>query len=502
MRIAAVALRSLRVDLARALVPKGPLAIVVARPDGAVQKDTDLLGNTRLDEVSACARALGVRAGQTVAAARAKCAELSVRVVAMDSVNAALARVAEAALAFGATTAFDAATDVVFADTTGCAHLYGGEAELARTFEARVLAMGHACRVAVAEGPRVASAIARFARMEGRALVVPPGKNAAAMRAMPLRALPLDDDTIRWLTDVGIRNVGALQTLPRRSLGVRLGARVSEIMQLVDGDDRAPLVPYRPPAVPEERADLEYGVTSTEGLVFVLKTLADRMAARLSGRGMGAVKLDVELSLDRALLDETADGDPRDTVSIVLPSPIARAGDLLAVLRTRIERHTLRAPALAVTLRAPELARADGRALDLFDAIPKAETTLPRLLAELSAEIGDAQVGVLELRDTWIPEERSRLVRCHVPGHTSQKPPAFGSWSAPEPSRWLASPRDAAPEELARTGRVARLEAVEWWRRGIVAREIVAAWLEHDGAIGWIEIDRASGTKRVRGFLD
>jgi protein ImuB len=498
MRIAAAALLSLRIDLARALVPQGPLAIVVARPGGAVQKDTDLLGNTKLDEVSSDARARGVRAGQTVAAARAKCAELSVRVVAMDAVNDALARVAEAALAFGATTGFDAASDVVFVDTTGCAHLYGGEKELARALAVRVCAMGHACRVAVAEGPRIAAAIARFARGDrDAAIAIAPGQDAEAIRSLPTFALPLDDETIRWLGDVGVRTIGALQALPKKSLGVRLGARAHEIMQLVRGDDRAPLVPYRPPPVPEERVDLEYGVETTEGLVFVLKTLADRMAARLTGRGMGAVRLEIVLSLDRALTHE----EPRDEVAVVLPSPIARASDLLSVLRTRIERHALRAPALAVTLRAPELARAAGRALDLFEAVPKAETTLPRLLAELAAEIGESNVGVLEVRDTWIPEERSRLVPCRA----SAAPPPFASWSAPEPSRWLSSPRAVTTAELARESpsrRVARLEAVEWWRRGLVAREIAATWLEVDGAIAWIEIDRAAGTQRVQAFFD
>src|SRR4051812_244802 len=110
MRFAAVYLPWLRVELARARMPLAekstPLAIVIARPGGAVKDERSLLGNTRLDEVSPEAHALGVRVGQTIAAARAKTAELRVRVVAMDAVTEALARVAEAGLLFGATTSF------------------------------------------------------------------------------------------------------------------------------------------------------------------------------------------------------------------------------------------------------------------------------------------------------------------------------------------------------------------------------------------------------------
>src|SRR5580698_3833470 len=138
------------------------LAVVIARPGGSVGTSRDILGNTRLDVVSREARASGVRAGQTVAAARAKCATLRVRVVAESAVRVGLARVAEVALAFGPGAAFDVATDVVWVEIGGCAHLHGGEGELVQALEGRVRALGHACRVSVADGPRIAAAVARF----------------------------------------------------------------------------------------------------------------------------------------------------------------------------------------------------------------------------------------------------------------------------------------------------------------------------------------------------
>ena len=57
-------------------------------------------------------------------------------------------------------------------------------------------------------------------------------------------------------------------------------------MQLLDGEDRAPLAGWRPPEVPEERVELEWGAGSVEALAFVLKTLCDRLAARLHGRAV------------------------------------------------------------------------------------------------------------------------------------------------------------------------------------------------------------------------
>ena len=153
-RVACLALSQIRVEIAREREIGRDVRRrrVAARrrhraPGRCRGNERDVLGNTRLDVVSREARASGVRAGQTVAAARAKCASLRVRVVAESAVRSGLARVAEVALAFGPSTAFDVATDVVWVEIGGCAHLHGGERELAQALEGRVRALGHACRV-------------------------------------------------------------------------------------------------------------------------------------------------------------------------------------------------------------------------------------------------------------------------------------------------------------------------------------------------------------------
>jgi protein ImuB len=502
-RIACIALPEIRVEIAReregrpeAGARPSPLAVVVARRGGAVKTERDVLGNTRLDVVSREARAAGIRAGQTVAAARAKHSGLRVRVVAEDAVQGALARVAEVALAFGPVVGLGAADDVVCVDVGGCAHLHGGEATLARGLAARVKALGHACRVAVADGPRIASAVARFGGgAEGEAAVVPEGQGAAAMKVLPVAALALDGDATRWLRDLGLRRCGDLQTLPRRSLGTRLGARAHDVMQLLDGEDRAPLAAWRPPEVPEERVELEWGAESIEALAFVTKTLCDRLAARLHGRAMATTRLELVLGLDRALCEGA---DPVSALGIVLPAPLARASDLLAVVRARLERHVLAAPVLVVKLRALELVRPPSRTLDLLEPEPVADRVLPRLVAELSAELGAARVGVLSLVDGWAPDERTRLVPFNAP------PPApRHSLTTPavEPTR-LVPPQRLPRESLAEVTLLARYEAVEWWRRSPGRRDVGAAWIASrgEGALGWIELGDDAGT--LRGWFD
>jgi protein ImuB len=502
-RVVCIALPEVRVEIASTEAQRSePLAVVVARPGGAVQTERDVLGNTRIDMVSRAARALGVRRGQTVAAARAK-ADLHVRVVAEGAVRGALERVAEVALGFGPAASFDVAQDVVWVEITGCAHLHGGERELAAAIVARVRALGHACRVAIAGGPRIAAAVARFARAP--LTVIETCAGAKAMRALPVAALGLDDDVAAWLTDLGLRSCGDLQRLPRRSLGTRLGARAHDVMQLLDGEDRAPLDAWRPPEIPEERVELEWGIGSVEALAFVVKSLCDRLAARLEGRAMAAARLELLLGLDRGVYRAAgAAGEGTSALAIALPTPVARAADLLAVVRARLEHHALAAPVLRVTLRAPELARPVRRTLDLLSPEPKADRALPRLVGELAAELGPERVGTLALADTWIPDERTLLVPYGAPSPVAAHVPTT---SALEPTR-LVPPVRVVEEACSDIEPLARIEGVAWWRTGsrhtAERRDIVAAWMPRHAALAWVELRSAPHmeTLTLRGWVD
>jgi protein ImuB len=263
-------------------------------------------------------------------------------------------------------------------------------------------------------------------------------------------------------------------------------------MQLLAGEDYAPLEAWRPPEVPEERAELEWGASSVEALGFVAKALCDRLAARLEGRAMAASRVGLVLGLDRALLGEGA--SPVLSIDVALPVPIARAADIFAVVRTRLDRLDLPAPVLAVTLRALELVAARPCVLDLLVPEPKAEHALTPLVAELTADLGAASVGTLALADAWSPEERTRLMPFGAAKSTvravvgaADVPPALVT-SAIEPSRLVHSSRPIGRplDSFEGAALLARLDAVEWWRQRSPPRDFYAAW---DGAgLAWVEV--------------
>ena len=212
-------------------------------------------------------------------------------------------------------------------------------------------------------------------------MVVPPGKNGVALAPLPIAALPLGADDLRWLAKLGVHTVAELRALPRSALATRLGARAPVVLCLAEGEDRAPLTPYVPPEIPEEAATFEYGVEGSEALTFIAKTLTDRLAVRLAGRAVAASRIELDLTLDTAVLhDERGDqkidsgeGSGRSApsarlqrIAIELPQPLSAASDLLAALRPKIERATLRAPVLGAKLRAAALVHKPQAALSLF----------------------------------------------------------------------------------------------------------------------------------------
>ncbi|MGH7108142.1 MAG: hypothetical protein ACREFT_16725, partial [Acetobacteraceae bacterium] len=79
--------------------------------------------------------------------------------------------------------------DGIWIDITGSAHLFGGESALLAALRARLEAAGLAARVAIADTPGAAHALARFG--EKQEIIVPAGDLAAALAPLPPAALGL-----------------------------------------------------------------------------------------------------------------------------------------------------------------------------------------------------------------------------------------------------------------------------------------------------------------------
>jgi protein ImuB len=569
-RIAAVALPQLGVELVRQrLQVDGPLAVLFSYSlsDSHIEeRQTRDKATAIIDLVDETAWHYGVRPGQGVVEAQATLAGLQIHTVSIDEILAALGRIAEVCLNLGATASIrlhpeqsgeterikrQTVHDTVWLDITGAAHLVGGEQALLDELCERVQALGHRAQAAIAAGPRIAQALARFvlnpSLMTNSALVVQrrpfttviAGGTPSVLATLPISVLPLDPDTTGFFLRLGIFNVGALGKLPRAELAPRLGLRAPEVLDLAAGYDPLPLVPYEAPRVLVDQTNFDDPITSVEPLLFVLRSMTSRLASRLEARGEACQAIELQLPLDKSIvrLRKPPGIDQEEPVLLLdidMPAPLSNAADLHRALRTKLEKTALVAPAVGMRLEVSQIVEAHRIQIDLSRDKAVRPDALPTLLAELSADIGADRVGVLEASAAFRPEARSRFVpMANLEAKKSALPSLddIDQDNVPEPTRLFATPvplgRITKGAVVAVEGRMyviehvrfaMRLDGVEWWTSNPASRDYGVAWFvagpgtaradsgkaaaQPVRTLAWVYVDRASGEGYLQGYCE
>jgi len=527
-RIVAVVLPQLPCELVAesARLADRPLGVVVVDAEGVLG---ELAATAPLSSTNEVAQRLGVTAGQTIVEARALVAGLRVQSLLRQRLESALQTVAEVALGFGTTVSIRLAQErgaelpnTVWVDITGVAHLFEGERQLVTELASSVRALGHQVQIAVASGPWLAQALARW----GATLSV---------GELPIVALPLDAERAAWLTRVGVHTWGELAALPREAAAVRLGEHASLTLDLCEGRDDTPLTAYRPPRSLVEERSFEDPVDGLQPLAFVLRGLASRISARLAGRGEAAQALVVKLQHDRAIA-RLRGVPPQSEWRFDLSPPLYRENELYRLILSRLERVSLGAPTERVELSVPLITAAAARQLGFL--VTRGVDELPVLLAELAADVGANRVGVLRVVDSHRPEaqsvlgqavtegRRERAVRSRRKGGSSRRARGKGGLTGDDgrdqrlrvPTRFLPRP---VPLRVALRGgaslflgsrayvieRIAferRLEAVEWWSRTPASRDYFRLLLR--GSQGVVEalvyVDRSTKERFLQAIYD
>lgn len=394
---------------------KEPMAVIVA------QRAADVRPQDKLAAVCARAFCRGVRPGQTPAEATAVLAGLRVLVVTQAEVEQRLLALAEMITCYGMTPSYSALdqVDTLWLDISGVAHLHGGERPLCEELMDQVRALGHRVRVAVAGGPRIALANARFGHVAVQLVDSTAVAGAKSLSDLPLAALPLDQECIQWLGRLGLFQVGQIAQLPAAALSSRLGEAALQVLQLVQGVDPTPLVACEFPRTLREECLWEEPTEGLSPLLFALRGIVARLSARLQGRGEACSRISCEL------IHDPASARHLRVVSAVqldfdVASPLHHAGDLERVIRTRLAAAELLAPVVGLRVQVEQLTHQPGRQLGLnrvthggasiegaVHATGPWTEEFPVLAAELQADIGSEQVGTLVLMESHIPEDCS-----------------------------------------------------------------------------------------------
>lgn len=296
----------------------GPLVVAAMEANGL-----------RLVAVDAAARALGLEPGETLARARARIGTpVAVHPADPEADAAALHRLCLWAKRYTPVVApYGPAegADGFFLDIAGASHLFGGEAQLLADLARRLCEGAIPARIALADTPACAFALARH----GGGGFVAPGCNGEALQALPVAALRLDPGTAQALARLGLRRIGDLAAAPRAPLARRFGETLLLRLDQALGRRPEPLVSAEDPRDFEAVRGFLEPIGRPETIVATAMRLMEGLAPRLEAAGLGARA--VRLSLTRV------DGVLR-TLDLGMSLPSRCPAQLGRLLSLRLDR--------------------------------------------------------------------------------------------------------------------------------------------------------------------
>jgi protein ImuB len=295
-------------------------AAPVDAPSVVVAKEHNALVIYALDDAAV---GYGLAIGQPLANARAICPHLQV----FDADVAADARtledIADWCDRFTPLVALDSPHGL-FLDITGCAHLFGGEANLLRLLCDALTAQGFAVSAAIAATSICARTMTRH--VHGR--IIPDGEEAAEVSPLPVSALGADQAIIIGLRRAGLKTIGDVAGRAPGEITARFGARFSTLLAHALGQGDAPISPRKP--LPEYIVEKRFAEpVSTESVIASsLSRLAKMLVAAMEKQGKGARR--IEASFFRT------DGAVR-TIAVDTGQPVTRADVVDRLFRERLE---------------------------------------------------------------------------------------------------------------------------------------------------------------------
>jgi protein ImuB len=383
---------------------------------------------TRLVACTPAAIEAGLREGMTAAEARALVTEVQLEpldepgeAVDLADLVRCLDVLCDRVRAFG--------EDEILLEISACAGVFGGEQATLAKVRAYVEDLGHHCVLALADHPLAAAALARVHPSD---VLVLQGEGAQALARLPLWALGPSEELRAGLRALGIRHVGRFASLDAASVAGRFGEEGLDLHRVAQGVP-APVwgaLP-QPSAVGRMQLVVEHELVSVDEIMLRVARGLDDLRTALESRGEVVTILELRLDVDRGMPVR---------MPIRVGRPTRDPAVLAPLVRTRLDRLTLEAPVVGLTLHAPEVCPERGEQEDLL-ARREAIEPLSELLVRLTEALGEEAVSCPELTETWRPEAAWVARPVHAP---EERPPTpveddpvawqeEASWALPRP---------------------------------------------------------------------
>jgi protein ImuB len=424
--------------LRRHATPEEPLALLSGTPQRRF-----------LQAVNPAARALGLRAGQSLTSAQVLTRNFATAEYDPAETDRLHRLLAAWAYRFSSQVSLRYPR-VLLMEIESSLGLFGPWPVFEARLRQELTALGFSHRIVVAPNPVAARMLANA--HDGLA-VTRADELRNRLEQMPVERIGLGREVCVALSRMGLRTLRQVLDLPRETLARRFPAQVLQHLDNLLGERPVALECYTPPDYFDVRIELNFDVESHQALLFPLKRLIADLAAFLAGRDSGVQRF--------ALYLEHNEG-PDSVVPVGLLSAEREAGMLFELARGRLEQIQVTSPVRAVRLLARDLPAFIPTHRELFDERPQQSLPWEQLRERLRARLGDDSVNALHMHADHRPEcawQRNLVVK----GKPSTP-------SVPRPG-WLLP--QALPLQGVGTQIIAGPERIEsgWWDGSDVRRD-------------------------------
>jgi protein ImuB len=433
--------------------------------------------------VDRAARAAGVRPGMKRAGVHtlAPQTRLYERDIARE--NAVQQEVGTALMKFSPDVAMlDEATVIV--EVGASLRLFGGVLSLCRQAKALLNTFGLTARISASPTGQGAWLLAKH----GNRRVLQISSLERALAPLPMHAVPEIRPFADWFTGLGCESIADVRRLPRAGLQRRCGEH------LLDSLDRAfGMAPelfdwLELPPTFAARIELPDRLEHADGAVFAAHRLLAQLCGWLCAKQLAAaaVTLSFEHERGRQAIEPTL-------IEIALGEPAWREEHLLRLVKERLHRMELPAPAIALRLDATKIATAKQANDNLFPEPGGTPEDHARLLELLIARLGTENV----LRPAPTADYRPEIANRWVPVADREKKIALPH-GLPRPTWLLETPvrllmRENRPFYGSSLRKVSRAERIEagWFDNGFITRDYYVMQAE-DRSCYWVYLERVS----------
>ncbi len=382
-------------------------------------------------------------------------------------------------------------------DVGASLRLFGGIRRLCRLVRHSLHQLGFSGVLGVAPTARGAWLLARAGG--GRTLKL--DRLLRRLQRLPVGLLPPLQRHLRWLDGIGCLTIGDLVRLPRPGLQRRCGSEVLDMLDAAQG--LAPEMHVWLEAPPSFQAKLElFGrIDNTDLLLAGACRLLQQLTGWLCAHQFAVSRLRLLLEHERGRA-----ACPPTPVDVTLAEPTWRDEHIVRLLKERLAKVELPAPAIGLVLEAAEVAPMAPLSDSLFPEPGGSPQDRQRLFEVLVARLGADNVLQPYPKADYRPEVANRWVPLHEKVRPADVAAQLPPRALPRPAFLLPKPiqllmRDHRPFYCSPLRMVSTAERIEagWWSETQARDYFIAEGEDH--AYYWVFRERTPGSDETRWYL-